>query len=194
MKEKDNKAGADSLKLNVRRLRGKQSVRATFSLSEQMIGLLKVASVHLRVQQKSLIDQLVEDRISLEQVAHAAQAKGKRDIKRRQKTFVLSRNSLEVLDEIAQQHGISRDYLIEASIGRLVPFLDAEQEKHKRRRILIMDVEHHLKQGRELLAKADKMLGRDDNFRKKLEKIIQHTEFTIEDMKKSIKEKETLTY
>lgn len=194
MKKKDTAEDADILKLNARRLRGKQSVRATFSLPEQIIGLLKVASAHLRVQQKSLIDQLVEDHISLEQVAAAAQAERKKNIKRRQKTFVLSRNSLELLDEISQRYGTSRDYLIELSISRLMPFLDAEQEKHKRRRMLLMEVERHLMRSRTLLDKADKMLGPDDNVKMKLEKIVRYTERTVEDMKKSIKEKETLVY
>ena len=194
MKKKDTDEAADILKLNARRLRGKQSVRATFSLPEQIIGLLKVASAHLRVQQKSLIDQLVEDRMLLEQVAATAQAERKKNIKRRQKTFVLSRNSLELLDEISKQYGTSRDYLIELSISRLMPFLDAEQEKHKRRRILLMEVERHLIRSRSLLDKADKMLGTDDNVKMKLEKIVRYTERTVEDMKKSIKEKETLVY
>ncbi len=194
MKKKDSDETVDSLKLNARRLRGKQSVRATFSLPEQIIGLLKIASAHLKVQQKSLIDQLVEDRISLEQVANAAQAESKRNIKRRQKTFVLSRNSLELLDEISKHYGTSRDYLIELSICRLMPFLDAEQEKHKHRRMLIMEVERHLSRSRALLAKADKMLGADDSFKRKLERIVTFSERTVEDMKKSIKEKETLIY
>lgn len=194
MKTKDADETADILKLNARRLRGKQSVRATFSLPEQIIGLLKVASAHLRVQQKSLIDQLVEDRLSLEQVAAAAKAERKKNIKRRQKTFVLSRNSLELLDETARQYGTSRDYLIELSVSRLIPFLDAEQEKHKNRRMLILEVERHLSRSRALLDKADKMLGTDDTFKRKLEKIVSFTERTVEDMKKSIKEKETLIY
>ena len=194
MKRKDTDESADILKLNARRLRGKQSVRATFSLPEQIIGLLKVASAHLRVQQKSLIDQLVEDRMSLEQVAAAAKAEKKKNVKRRQKTFVLSRNSLELLDEMAKQHGTSRDHLIELSVSRLMPFLDAEQEKHKNRRMLILEVERHLSRSRALLDKADKMLGSDDTFKRKLEKIVSFTERTVEEMKKSIKEKETLIY
>ncbi len=194
MKRKDTDESADILKLNARRLRGKQSVRATFSLPEQIIGLLKVASAHLRVQQKSLIDQLVEDRMSLEQVAAATKAERKKNVKRRQKTFVLSRNSLELLDEMAKQHNTSRDHLIELSVSRLMPFLDAEQEKHKNRRMLILEVERHLSRSRALLDKADKMLGPDDTFKRKLEKIVSFTERTAEEMKKSIKEKETLIY
>ena len=194
MKKKDTDETADILKLNARRLRGKQSVRATFSLPEQIIGLLKVASAHLRVQQKSLIDQLVEDRLLLEQVAAAAQAESRKNIRRRQKTFVLSRNSLELLDETAKQYGTSRDHLIELSVSRLIPFLDAEQEKHKNRRRLILEVERHLSRSRALLDKADKVLGTDDTFKRKLEKIVSFTERTVEDMKKSIKEKDTLVY
>lgn len=73
MKEIKRNENTDILKLNAQLLREKQSVRATFSLPDQIIDLLKVAAKHLNVLQKSLIDQLVEERISLENLAAAAQ-------------------------------------------------------------------------------------------------------------------------
>ncbi len=194
MKEIKRNKNTDILKLNAQLLREKQSVRATFSLPDQIIDLLKVAAKHLNVQQKSLIDQLVEDRISLENLAAAEQTGVNKNRERRQKTFVLSRGSLELLDEISRELETSRDYLIELSISRLIPFLDAEQEKHNRRRMLIVEVDRYLKRGRTLLDKADEMLSPDDKFRIKLEKIIKYSERTIEDMKKYIKEKESLMY
>ena len=53
-------------------LRGRQSVRATFRLPSQVIALLSVAASQLGLKQKSLFDQLVEDRAVLEQVAQMA--------------------------------------------------------------------------------------------------------------------------
>lgn len=73
MKEIKRNENTDILKLNAQLLREKQLVRATFSLPDQIIDLLKVAAKHLNVLQKSLIDQLVEERISLENLAAAAQ-------------------------------------------------------------------------------------------------------------------------
>ena len=179
--------------LNARQLRGKQSVRATFRLPDQMIDLLKVAAVHLGVKQKSLIDQLVEDPDILDQIAREAQLP-KQQSHRRQKTFVLSRKALTTLDTVSETHGISRDALVERSIQRLIPFVDGEQEKHRKRRRLIKDVEDYLVQGKKMLDQADKLLGRDDSFRVKLEKIVNHTERNVEDLRKFVKEKKTLLY
>ena len=179
--------------LNAGQLRGKQSVRATFRLPDQMIDLLKVAAVHLGVKQKSLIDQLVEDRDILDQIAREVQSP-KHQVPRRQKTFVLSRKALTTLDTVSEAHGISRDTLVERSIQRLIPFVDGEQEKHRKRRRLLQEVEDYLVQGKKLLDQAGKMLGREDSFRGKLEKIVDHTERNIEDLRKFVKEKNTLQY
>ena len=59
MKLENNKEN-DDFELSAHQLKGKQSVRATFRLSDQMIDLLKVAANHLKVKQKSLIDELVQ--------------------------------------------------------------------------------------------------------------------------------------
>jgi hypothetical protein len=180
--------------LNARLLRGKQSVRATFRLPDQMIDLLKVAAVHLGVKQKSLIDQLVEDQDILDQIAREDQLPEHQQIQRRQKTFVLSRKALATLDAVSEAYGISRDVLVERSIQRLVPFVDGEQEKHRKRRRLIKEVEVYLKQGKKLLNEADKLLDREDTFRGKLEKMVSHTERNVEDLRKFVKEKKTLLY
>ena len=60
--DSDEFSDGAQLKLSAKQLRGKQSVRATFRLSDQMIDLLKVAANHLEVQQKSLIDELVQNK------------------------------------------------------------------------------------------------------------------------------------
>lgn len=184
----------DNLQLNSRQLRGKQSVRATFRLSNQMIDLLKIAASHLGVQQKSLIDELVNSREILDQVAHGSSRIERKDVLRRQKTFVLSRSTLDLLDDISAKYDIPRDYLVELCIGRLIPFVEAEQQKHQQRQRLLKDIERYLADGAGLLKKADEMLGRDDRFRIKLEKIVRHTERNVAEMRRFVKTKETFSY
>ena len=149
--EKNRRTG--KLELSTRKLKGKQSVRATFKLSDQMIDLLKVAATHLEVQQKSLIDELVQNHETLDQIASESLEVSQAAEERRQKTFVLSRNALNLLDDISEKYNLSRDYLVELCISRLIPFVDAEQEKHKLRRELLTDVERYLEEGKNLLKK-----------------------------------------
>lgn len=184
----------EGLELSFQQLLGKQSVRATFRLSDQMIDLLKVAAAHLEVKQKSLIDELVQNRETLDRVASESQAMQQKEDERRQKTFVLSRNALELLDDISDKYNLSRDYLVELCIGRLIPVVDAEQEKHKKRRQLIKDVDRYLEEGKKLQKKADTMLDRDDQFRVKFEKIVSYTERNVGELRKFVKGKQTLTY
>ncbi len=183
-----------SIKLSAKQLKGKQSVRATFRLSDQMIDLLKVAANHLQVQQKALFDELVQSRETLDRIASESQDLSQTVQERRQKTFVLSRNALNLLDDISEKYNLSRDYLVELCIGRLIPFVEAEQQKHERRRQLIRDVDHYLKEGKKLLDKADGMLEKDDRFRVKLENIIRYTERNVDELSKFVKEKNTLMY
>lgn len=184
----------EGLVLSFQQLLGKQSVRATFRLSDQMIDLLKVAAAHLEVKQKSLIDELVQNRETLDRVASESQAMQQKEDERRQKTFVLSRNALELLDDVSDKYNLSRDYLVELCIGRLIPVVDAEQEKHKKRRQLIKDVDRYLEEGKKLQKKADTMLDRDDQFRVKFEKIVNYTERNVGELRKFVKDKQTLTY
>ena len=187
VRDENNDLG--DLELSVEQLRGKQSVRATFKLSDQMIDLLKVAANHLEVKQKSLIDELVQNRETLDRVASDLQDVEQEAIKRRQKTFVLSRNSLDLLDDVSDKYNLSRDYLVELCISRLIPFVDAEQEKHEQRRQLIKDVNEYLVEGKKLLKKADAILGPEDQFRVKFEKIVIYTERNIKELRKFVKEK-----
>jgi uncharacterized protein (UPF0147 family) len=188
--ESDGSSYGEQLQLSATQLRGKQSVRATFRLSAQMIDLLKIAANHLEVQQKSLIDELVQNRETLNRVAKEAQEMVQESQERRQKTFVLSRNALRLLDDISDKHNLSRDQLVELCISRLIPFVDAEQEKHTQRRLLIKEVNQFLENGKSLLEQADSLLGADDRFREKLEKIVNYTERNINELRKHVKEKQ----
>lgn len=145
-------------------LQGKQSVRTTFRLPGHTIKLLNVVAFQLGLKQKSLFDQLVEDEKILKEVAEKA-LKEKVEFnpdERRQKTYVLNRRSLEIIEKLCKEQNIPRDFLVEISIQRLLPVFNSEQEKHKIRSIIFKDMKRHLDQGKKLLEKAEHLLGEDD--------------------------------
>lgn len=144
-------------------LKGKQSVRATFRLPKQVIDLLSVVAAQLGIKQKSLFDQLVEDISVLGQLAEEAHNYFPREQERRQKTFVISRNSLVSLDFIAQKEQVPRDVLVEISIKRLLPVIDNELKRHETRKILLKEMKDYLVRGKKLLEKAGDLLGENDN-------------------------------
>lgn len=184
----------DLFEINASQLRGKQSVRATFRVSDQMIDLLKVAANHLEVQQKSLIDELVQNRETLDRMASESQNPEPQLADRRQKTFVLSRNTLTLLDDISERYDLSRDVLVELCISRLIPFVDQEQHKHTQRRQLLKDADQYLEKGRAIVQRAEEMLGPDDRFRVKLEEIVGDTERHMDQLRRLVKEKKSLLY
>ncbi len=155
------------------RLKKKQSVRATFRLPEETIKLLSIVASLLGLKQKSLLDQLVEDEELLMKLA-----KGKIDgneiesRERRPKTFVVSRNSLSILDSMAQQQNMPRDLLVEISIRRLIPILKSEHEKQVKRKCLHEDVDAFFTQGGGILRKAARLLDREDDYYKLLKRTI----------------------
>jgi hypothetical protein len=82
-------------------LRGRQSVRATFRLSEACIDAITVLSAQLGIKQKSVFDHLMEDAQVLKDMARdLANIELDRHGNRIQKTFVISRRSLSFLDSI----------------------------------------------------------------------------------------------
>ncbi len=150
------------LTISARGLKGKQSVRATFRLPETTIQLLGIVASQLGLKQKSLFDQLIEDREILSKVAKMADATDTQSSKRRQKTFVLSKKSLEVLNSVARQQKIPRDLLVEISIRRLLPIMHAEQEKHEKRVRVHKEMKACHEQCRKLQKKTGKLLGKED--------------------------------
>lgn len=161
--KKDSQKGF-RMQLSATGLKGKQSVRTTFRLPEHTIKLLNVVAHQLGLKQKSLFDQLMEDEDSLKEVAKMTEKeRAQQDAgERRQKTYVLSRNSLEILEKISVQHEVPRDLLVEFSIRRLMPVFETEQEKHKMREIVLKEMKRHHNQGRKLYEKAEQLLGEDD--------------------------------
>lgn len=143
-------------------LRGRQSVRATFKLSSRAIEVLSIVAVHLGIKQKSLFDHLIEDAQSLTLIAKDVEAEDFRALERVQKTFVISRRTLNCLEEIARQSSTPRDALVEYSIQRLLPVIEREREKHRRRKILLKEIRDQVERGQHLLAQARDQLGEED--------------------------------
>ena len=143
-------------------LRGRQSVRATFKLSARAIEAMSIVSVHLGIKQKSLFDHLIEDAKSLSHIAREIESKEFRGLRRKQKTFVISRRTLSCLDDISKRFQAPRDALVEYSIQRLMPVIDQERERHRRRKETLNDMTAHLDEGLKILKKTKSLLGEDD--------------------------------
>ena len=152
---KKNRVSVDALK-------GMQSVRATFTLPPQSIALLSAVASQLGVKQKSIFDHLVEDERRLDRLADEARAYTPKKKTRRQKTFVLSKNSLSALEAIAKTYDLPRDLLVEASIRQLRPVIDMEKEKHENRKVLLEEMQAFLDRGIQLKEKAGHLVGEDD--------------------------------
>ncbi len=159
----ENRSSVDEeLHISAQGLRGKQSVRATFRLPEHIIQLLGIVARQLGLKQKSLFDHLIEDIDVLSKVASGIQGSTPQSSTRRQKTFVLSKRSLEVLDNVARRQNIPRDILVEISIQRLLPVMNAEQEKHRKRIQVYQEMEICRDHCEKLLDKVERLLGNED--------------------------------
>ena len=184
--QKRDANSGNTLRLTVDDLTGKQSVRATFRLPQQVIDLLTVIAGQLGIKQKSLFDQLIENASVLGQVADEAQDySGGKDVLR-QKTFVISRSSLLSLNHIAKQQKIPRDLLVEISIKRLLPVIETELEKHKKRKALLKDLNEYLGQGKALLEKTGKLLGKNDFAYEMIESQVNLTKKNVAAIKSSV--------
>ena len=143
-------------------LRGRQSVRATFKLSERAIEAMSIVAVHLGIKQKSLFDHLIEDVQSLKLIARDMESERFSALSRIQKTFVISRKTLSCLDETSKRFNAPRDALVEYSIQRLIPVINRERERHRTRKEILGDMTELLENGLELLQKSRSLLGEED--------------------------------
>lgn len=143
-------------------LRGRQSVRATFKLTERAIDALAVCAVHLGIKQKSLFDHLIDDIQALQAIAHELNQGHFGKLSRVQKTFVLSRKTLSCLEDVSTRLNAPRDALVEYSIQRLLPVIEKERKRHRRRKAFLKNLEAFLAQGDQLLRKAQAELGKED--------------------------------
>ena len=142
-------------------LRGRQSVRTTFKLSERSIGALSILACQLGIKQKSLFDHLIEDIHALRTIAGELNTVGQ-TVQKVAKTYVISRKTLENLEQVSEQFNTPRDALVEYSIERILPLLVREKEKHGKRKLMMEELQAYLHQGTALLTRAENDLGRDD--------------------------------
>ncbi len=180
------------IKLTADDLKKKQSVRATFKLPQQSISLLYLVARQLKVKQKSLFDQLIDDPAILKQVIEEAKdfVQDQRD--RQQKTFVISRDSLASINQTARQEKISRDLLVEMSIYRLMPIVKKEIERHQKLKQIVADMKSHLRQGEKIQQKADKLLGSNDILSDKINKQLQLAQKDIAEIDALIEQGEAM--
>ena len=172
--ETDERGGKISLpQPSPSELRGRQSVRATFRLSERAIEALSVVSYHLGIKQKSLFDHLLEDMEALNLIAERFRSEEFDQPNRMQKTFVLSRRTLSSLEQVAKTFDTPRDALVEYSIQRLLPVIDKEREKHRLREEVFADMTHYINTGENLLRRARELLGEEDPVCNRMETAIR---------------------
>ena len=163
-------------------LRGRQSVRATFRLSEACIEAISILSAQLGIKQKSVFDHLMEDAQVLKNMARELANAEFNPQGRIQKTFVISRRSLSSLDMISSQHDTPRDALVEYSVRKLLPLIANERKKHEIRKELLAEISDHFAKGKKLLSKAVEMVGTDDPIADKLSTTISAYKNALDDI------------
>jgi hypothetical protein len=63
--------------------------------------------------------------------------------------------------------------LVEYSIERLLPRIDEERERHRKRLGILAEITEYLEQGEGILEKSEEILGEDDPVYEKLEAAIR---------------------
>ncbi len=160
-------------------LRMKQSVRTTFKLPEEAINLLSIIAGQLGIKQKTLLDQLTEDSGLLIKLAKEVDQKNRGNETRQAKTFVISRNSLQSINDVAKEQNISRDILVEVSINQLLPIIEKELERHIKRKQILEDMKKFSRHEEVLRDQAREVLGEDDDLFKMIDSHVQRTKDNI---------------
>ena len=163
-------------------LRGRQSVRATFRLSEACIDAISILSAQLGIKQKSVFDHLMEDAQSLKRAAQELENTEFERHQRIQKTFVISRRSLTFLDLISSEYNAPRDALVEYSVRRLLPIIANERKKHEKRKELLAQISNHFERGKMLLSKAEEALDKQDPIVNKLDAAMSVYQHVLDDI------------
>lgn len=167
-------------------LRGRQSVRATFRLSERAIHAINILSFHLGIKQKSLIDHLLEDPRSLKLIARELRSSPVEPSLRVQKTFVLNRKTLSCLEDASRSFQMPRDALVEFSIQSLLPLIARERERHHKRKAVFKDFQGYLKKGEEILKKSRELLGEDDPVHDELQSALNALSKTLQNLEELV--------
>ena len=179
MSDKSELPFSEKSEISFDELRLKQSVRTTFKLPRETISLLGLIAGQLGIKQKSLLDQLTEDKRLLNRLAEEADKGSENSESRYPKTFVISRSTLQSINEVAKQQKIPRDILVEFSIRRLVPVIETELEKHVQRKKIFEEMEDYLIQGEKLRERAKEALGENDELYSMIEKQVMLTRKNI---------------
>lgn len=177
---------------SLRDLMGKQSVRATFRISSRAIESMAVVAEHFGIKQKSLFDHLVEDAEALNAIADSLSADAMKEVPRVQKTFVISRRTLDALEMASRRFGAPRDALVEFSIQRLGELIEGERQRHAVRKALLKRVEERKAQFHGSLSESVQALGEADPFVERLANICGHLEHAVDDLKALVKRGEGL--
>ena len=154
-------------------LMGKQSVRATFRLSVECINAISILSAQLGIKQKSLFDHLMEDADSLISIARETESVMLDKENRTQKTFVISKKSLSLLDTISKRFNSSRDDMVKVSVRRLLPIIAKERQKQDKRERLSSKISDHFNAGMTLLDEIKRQLGKEDLIYKAMDAVIE---------------------
>lgn len=167
-------------------LRGRQSVRTTFKLSEATIHAVNIVAAHLGIKQKSLFDHLIDELNTVGGLAaemHKAEGKPRGRV---QKTFVISRRSLDYLDRASKDFHTPRDVLVEISVLKLLPIIEAERLQHEKRKGVLKELKNQAEAARELLRKTNLILGSDDPVSVKIAAAISVLEATLEQVEEFV--------
>lgn len=143
-------------------LKGKQSVRTSFKLSDGCIQAINIVATQLGIKHKSLFDYLVEDIGALEALAKDIEQKEPNKNTGSQKSFIVSREALLTIDSLCEKLKISRDMLVELSVRRLLPIIEKEIKSHLKRKDLLELVDRQYHESRKVLDAIKKSVGTED--------------------------------
>ncbi len=172
-------------------LRGKQSVRTTFKLSERAIKALAILAGQMGIKQKSLFDHLIDDAHALKTIATEYDSTFVQQAKQ-PKTYVISRRTLDALDVASKKYGVPRDALVEGSIDRIMPLVRQEKKKHFQRKELHQKMVELVQRGRSLLLDSDEIFEQEDPVYMKYFHTIRSFENSCADIEKYLQKGQQL--
>lgn len=179
MQKNDKESFIEQAEISFDDLKLRQSVRTTFKLPQETISLLGLIAGQLGIKQKSLLDQLTGDKELLTNVAQKAAEQKEQSKNRLPKTFVMSRSTLESINDVAKRQNVSRDVLVEISIQRLVPIIENEVERHQQRKKIYEEMKEYMDRGEKLRQRAKESLGDGDELFSMIDKQVLLTQKNI---------------
>ncbi len=162
-------------------LRGCQSVRTTFKISEKYIEALRILAAQMGIKQKSLFDQLIDDTQALKDIAKAYD-NSRISSQRVTKTYVISRKTLESLEYVSRRYNTPRDVLVEFSIERILPLIAQEKQKYAVRKEVVACLGTQLTEGFRLLEQATEKLGENDPVVEELRVMLRNSDLGLQRM------------